>query len=654
MTPTKSPAAIVPFAVLAFAVALAVPTTAQAQFAGPPIADTPYPGGELKIHVDATDIAHRVFRVHEEIPVVGPGPLRLYYPQWIPGGHGPYGPVGLLGGLTFSANGKTIAWKRDPLDVFSFLVDVPEGAAAISAEFQYLSPFNSDQGRVVMTPEIIGLQWNTVSLYPAGHAADKIMIRPSVTLPAGWGFGTALEGEGDASAIGPKSGPQKGGLVQFNAINFDDFIDSPLLAGKYYKRIVLKDGARPVYFDVVADEAKELDIKPTILAKNKALIAQADKLYRSQHYRHYHFLLSISSRYAGIGLEHHQSSEDGVRPGFLIDDKKPGQDILAHEYTHSWDGKFRRGADLATAHFNTPMQDSLLWVYEGQTQFWGNVLAVRSGIRTAEAGRDALASLAASYSNQAGRNWRPLVDTGNQPIISDRAPQAWRSYQRGEDYYSEGELIWLDADTLIREKSGGKKSLDDFAALFFGVEDGRVNVLPYTFEDVVTALNTVLPYDWKSFLQERVYAIATKAPLDGLERGGWQLIYTDKESESAKAAALRYGGGGASLTYSLGLGTDKDNKITSVLWDSVAFKAGLAPGMEIVGVNGDMATPDRLKDAVTAAAAKGSTQPIELLVNSFDHLATIKIDYHSGLRYPHLERIKDTPDRISLLLAEKK
>jgi predicted metalloprotease with PDZ domain len=635
------------------ALAAAPDVFAAAQAPNPVVSDAPYAAGELKLHVDATDIAHRVFRVHEEIPVSGPGPLRLYYPQWLPGNHGPRGPVDEIGGLTFTANGRTVPWKRDPLDMYSFLVDVPQGASSLTVEFQHLSPLDSSQGRVVMTPEIIGLQWNAVSLYPAGYKASNIMIRPSVTLPAGWGFGTALDGEGDASAIGAKAGPQKGGTINFNPINFDDFIDSPLLAGKYYKRFVLKDGPRPVYLDTVADTAKELDAKPEILAKHKVFIQQADKLYKSQHYKHYHFLFSISERYAGIGLEHHQSSEDGARPGYLIDAKKPGSDLLPHEYTHSWNGKFRRGADLATPNFNVPMQDSLLWVYEGQTQYWGNVLAVRSGLRTQEAGRDALASVAAGYDNRDGRLWRPLIDTTNQPIISPRAPQGWSSWQRSEDYYTEGELIWLDADTLIREKSGGKKSLDDFASSFFGVDDGRIDVLTYTFDDVVAGLNAVLPYDWKTFLDQRVNAIAPKPPLDGLARAGWKLVYTAEENAASKAAAMRPGGGGgANLSYSLGLSVDKENKINSVLWNSVAFKAGLAPGMVIVGVNDEAASADRLKDAVTAA--KGGTQPIELLVNSFDHLSTIKIDYHGGLRYPHLERIEKTPDLLTAIHDQKK
>jgi predicted metalloprotease with PDZ domain len=630
---------------LAAALALALAPAVGAH--APEISSAPYPG-EMTLRVDATDLAHRIFRVRQEIPVAAAGPLRLYYPQWLPGNHGPRGPVDQLGGLRFSANGQPLPWKRDPLDMYSFLVDVPAGAGTLVAEFEHLSPLDPAQGRVVMTPEIVGLQWNAVALYPAGHAADAIRVRPSVVLPAGWGFGTALEGQGAASALGAKAGAQPGGTIQFDAVDFETLVDSPLIAGKHYKRFVLREGPRPVYVDAVADSAKELAAKDEVLQINKMLVTQGEKLFQSHHFAHYHFLLSVSERYAGIGLEHHQSTEVGVRPGFLTDTKRHAEsEVMAHEYVHSWNGKFRRGADLTTAHFNTPMQDSLLWVYEGQTQYWGNVLAARIGQRTPEEARDNLAAVAASYAHAEGRAWRPLADTTNQPIISARRPQAWRSWQRGEDYYSEGELVWLDADTLIREKSGGKRSLDDFAARFFGVEDGRVKVLPYTFDDVVAALNAVEPHDWAGFLRDRVEKAGGEAPLDGLARGGWKLVYNEK-----KPAERGRGGGGASLSYSLGMSTDASNKITSVLWNSVAFKAGLAPGMTLLGVNGEVATPDRLTEAVTAA--KGTSTPIVLLVNSFDRISTVNLDYHGGLRYPHLERIPNAPDRLSQIHAPRK
>jgi predicted metalloprotease with PDZ domain len=604
-----------------------------------PVSSQPYPG-EIKLHVDATDVAHRVFSIREEIPVAA-GPLRLYYPQWLPGNHGPRGPVDLIGGLHFTAAGKSLPWRRDPLDVYSFLVDVPEGAGTLVAEFQFLSPIDPVQGRIVMTPEIVGLQWNTVVLYPAGYDASRIMFSPSVQIPNGWGAGTALESAGAGA---------NAAMLQFKPTTLEVLVDSPLLAGKYFKDIVLDAGPRPVHIAAVADKAKMLEVTPEVLARHKALVAQADKLFGARHYRHYTFLASASDRYSGIGLEHQQSTEVSVNTEYFTDVKTLARsEVLAHEYTHSWDGKFRRGADLATPNFNTPMQDSLLWVYEGQTQYWGNVLAARAGFRTPEQARDGLAAVAAAYAHREGRAWRSLADTTNQPIIAARVPQAWRSWQRGEDYYTEGELIWLDADTLIREKSGGKKSLDDFARGFFGVQDGRTEVLTYTFDDVVKALNDVLPYDWASFLHARVDQAGGEAPLDGLARGGWKLIYNDKPPESLGG---RRDAGSTDLSYSLGLSVGKDNKIGGVAWNSVAFKAGLAPGMTLVAVNGEAGGGEALKDAV--AAAKTDSKPITLLVNTFDHIETVQLNYHEGLRYPHLERIPGTPDRLSLIHAPKK
>jgi predicted metalloprotease with PDZ domain len=617
----------------AFALSSAV--AAQAQNAPPP-SDAPYPG-TLQLSVDATDIAHRIFSVHEEIPVVA-GALRLNYPQWLPGNHGPRGPVDQIGGLHFSADGKPLPWRRDPLDMYSFLLDVPAGASQLNVDFQFLSPLDANQGRIVVTPEIIGLQWNAVLLYPAGHAAQQIMIKPSVSLPAGWQFGSALE-----------LAAQAGARSDFKTVDLGTLVDSPLLAGKFFKRFELDEGGKvPVHLDVVADQAKELDAKPEILAQHRQLVQQADRLYRSRHYAHYDFLLSISDSYAGIGLEHHQSSEDGVDLGYLTDTKEfLDRDLLPHEYTHSWNGKFRRGADLATPNFNVPMQDSLLWVYEGQTQYWGNVLAVRSGLRTAEQGREALALVAATYANREGRTWRPLQDTTNQPVISARRPQGWRSWQRGEDYYSEGELVWLDADTLIREKSGGRKSLDDFARTFFGVDNGRVDTLPYVFDDIVAALNAVQPYDWSTFLHDRLDGKRPEAPLDGLSRGGWKLVYTDQANVVASASEKERKT--TDFLYSLGLSLGKDNRIGEVLWDGPAFKAGLAASMTLVAVNGMAANADALKDAITDAKKSGT--PIVLLVNNLDHIDTVRIDYRGGLRYPHLERVAGTADRLTAIQA---
>ena len=626
---------------LASLVMLALAQSASAQSGTvAALLDAPYPG-TLRLAVDASDTAHRIFSVHEEIPVSA-GALRLHYPQWLPGDHGPRGPIEQLGGLVFSVDGKPLPWRRDPLDMYSFLVEVPAGASLLIADFQFLSPIESSQGRVVVTQEIIGLQWNTVLLYPAGYRASAIQFIPSVTLPAGWQSGSALD-------VAAQSGPR----TEFKPVDLDTLVDSPLLAGKYFKRFELDAGGEAaVHLDVVADHPKELEATPEILGWHRNLVQQADRLYGSRHYRHYDFLLSISERYAGIGLEHGASSEDGVDPGYLTDAKGNlgERDLLPHEYTHSWNGKFRRGADLATGNFNVPMQDSLLWVYEGQTQYWGHVLAARSGMRSAEQVRNTLASLAATYANREGRAWRSLADTTNQPVISARRPQAWRSWQRGEDYYTEGQLIWLDADTLIREKSGGRKSLDDFARLFFGTQGGRTQVLPYGFDDIVAALNAVQPHDWAAFLRERVDQTRAEAPLDGLARGGWKLVYTDQPNAAASAAEKERKT--ADFSYSLGMAVGKEMKISEVLWNGVAFKAGLAPSMTLLAVNGMTASNDRLKQAVTEAKKTGA--PIVLLVSNQDHVETVRIHYHGGLRYPHLERIAGTPDRIGQILAPRK
>jgi len=624
---------------LALACLLALATVAAPAQTVPAPAAQAFPG-TIQLDVDATDLAHRVFKVREEIPVQA-GTLRLYYPQWLPGNHGPRGPIDLMGGLRFKVDGTYLPWRRDPLDMYSFLVDVPAGASRLVAEFDYLTPMDSAQGRIVVTPEMLGIQWNAVLLYPAGYEAGRIQFAPRVQLPTAWNAGTALELENAAGT---------GGHLVYKPVSLEVLVDSPLLAGKYFKRIPIEEGARPVYLEAAADKAKQLEIKPEVLAKHKALVTQADKLYGARHYRHYHFLLSASDRYSGIGLEHQQSTEVGVDTDYLTDPKATGdRDLLAHEYTHSWNGKFRRGADLATPNYNVPMQDSLLWVYEGQTQYWGNVLAARAGFVTAEQARDNLALVAAAYEHREGRAWRSLADTTNQPIISARRPQAWRSWQRGEDYYSEGELIWLDVDTLLREKSGGKKSLDDFARAFFGVQDGRTEVLTYTFDDVVATLDSLVPYDWAGFLRARVDARTEHAPLDGLARGGWKLVYQDKPNSVAAASAGKYG---TDFGYSLGMSLNKENKISEVLWNGVAYQAGLAPGMVLVAVNGEAASGEELTEAVKSA--KETKQPIVLLVNSFGHISTVTLRYFEGLKYPHLERIPGTPDRLSQIHAARK
>jgi predicted metalloprotease with PDZ domain len=643
---TRPSPGVLPAAVL-FALAAVSPASVHAQNA-PPV-DTPYAPGTIAIHVDATDLSHRIFRVSEKIPVQA-GPLTLLYPQWLPGNHSPSGPINKLAGLVItaddgSANGQRIAWTRDPLDVYAFKLEVPAGVASIDVAFEYLSATDPAQGRIVMTPAMLNLQWNTVALYPAGHYARAITMAPSVTLPTGWQAGTALELDTRTD------GGRNGDVLAYKPVDFDTLVDSPMYAGKYFRQIDLDPGAkRPVRLDVFADEAKYLEATPAQIATHRALVQQAYKLYGSQHYNHDDFLFSLSGQLSGNGLEHHRSSEDGEDADYFTAwDKDVGfSDLLAHEFTHSWDGKFRRPADLWTPNFNVPMQDSLLWVYEGQTQYWGNVLSARSGMRPQQASRDALALVAAAYTdNRPGLQWRALQDTTNDPTIAQRRPKPYRGYQLSEDYYSGGQMVWLEADARLREKSGGKKSLDDFARAFFGVDDGSWVPKTYVFDDVVATLDSIMADDWATFLRDRLDG---KVPITGgIEASGWKLVYQDKPNAYAKAASKD---GGADFLYSLGFNVGKDGKLGEVRWDGPAFNAGIGPGMTLVAVDGREYKKERLEDAVKAA--KDGKASIALMVKDFDQYRTINLDYHGGLRYPHLERIKGTPDRLSEIFAARK
>ncbi|PWK81214.1 M61 family metallopeptidase [Fulvimonas soli] len=606
----------------------------------PPPQDVPFEGA-LKIHVDATDIAHRVFRVQETIPAK-PGPLTLLYPEWLPGHHSPSGPIDKLAGLVVKANGQVIPWTRDPLDVYAFHVDVPQGAGSVEVYFEFLSPQDKNQGRVVMTPEMLNLQWNTVTLYPAGYYARRIQAEASATYPAGWQSASALD-----------VASRNGDTVTYRPINYDDLVDSPVYAGKYFKRVDLDPGAKtPVHLNIVADDPKSLEIKPEQLKVHQNLVQQMYKMYGAHHYDHYDFLLSLSDKMSGQGLEHHRSSENGVGPDYFTEwDKNAlGRDLLAHEFNHSWDGKYRRGKDLATPSFNVPMSDTLLWVYEGQTQFWGYVMAARSGLWNADQARDVLAFAAATYDR--GRpglaSWRNVQDTTNDPVIAQRRPLPYRNYQASEDYYVAGAMIWLEVDAKLRELSHGKKSIDDFGRAFFGMDNGAWDVNTYTFEDVVKTLDGIQPYDWAKLLRERLDG---HGPLTaGIAAHGWKLVYTDKPSAAVKAMEARRGF--TDLTYSLGVSIGKGGNIADVLWDGPAFKAGLSPGMSIVAVNGKEYSGDAIKDAVTAAA-KDSNAPIELLVKNFDEYRTLKVDYHEGLKYPHLERDGGKPDTLADLLKAR-
>jgi predicted metalloprotease with PDZ domain len=615
----------------------------------PPIpapVDRPY-AGTLSLHVDLKNVNDRVLNVRETIPVK-PGPITLLYPQWLPGTHSPSNPVEYLAGLVVTANGQRISWLRDGVNMWAFHIDVPKDATSLELSFQYLAPIRPQQGRI--STKIADLTWNSVLLYPAGYFARRIQFAPELQLPDGWKFATALD---------VKS--QNADEVQFKDVSLNTLIDSPLYAGVNFKRIDLSTGTdNPVYLDVFADKPEQLEITPDELQFHKNLVLQAQKLFHSHHYDHYHFLFSLSDTVGGKGLEHHQSSEDGTRANYFTDWSAgvAGRALLPHEYTHSWNGKFRRPADLWTANFNEPMRNSLLWVYEGLTDYYGNVLTARSGMRTPEQSRDTFARIAASFEISPGRTWRSLEDTTNQPIISAHfaGPEFWPSWQRSYDYYPESDLIWLDADTKIRQLSNGQKSLDDFAKMFFGIDNGSYVTVTYTLEDLVKALNTVQPYDWAEFFRTRVFQVAPQVPENGITQGGYRLIYNDSEPDWMKPMDRIYG---ASFATSLGFalsGEQSSNgdegrpgNVREVWWDSPAFKAGMTPEMQLQAVNDQAFSVENLRAAILAA--ENSDAPIKLLVKRDKEFTTFTLNYHGGFRYPHLERVESTPDLLGAILA---
>jgi len=617
-------------------------TSAAAVMRVPVPKDVAYPG-TITVAVDVTDLDHRVFSVTEHIPVRA-GRLTLLYPQWLPGSHSAYGTIAAVSGLVITANAHRLEWTRDSINVFAFHVDTPAGVDAIDVRFQYASPVVGDQGRTVVTPEAVGLQWTSVVLYPAGYAARRMTFAPSLTLPAGWEFGSGLE-----------VASREGNRITFKSTSLETLIDSPLFAGRYFERVDLAPGAScPVHLDIVADEAADLAMTAEQLAVHRKLVKEAHLLFGSQHYDHYDFLLALSEDFGGIGLEHHRSSENRQPPRYFSEWDKYAttRDLLAHELVHSWNGKFRRPAGQLVLNFNTALDNDLLWVYEGLTQYYGHVIAARSGLWTPEMAREQLAHSAANLDrNRPGRSWRALQDTTNQPVITPREPLSFVSWERTEEYYAEGELIWLDVDTRIRELTGGQRSLDDFARAFYGMQDGVVGPVSYTFNDVVVALNSVAANDWRTFLRARLDSHGPGAPLAGIARGGWKIVF--KDTPSAYLESYEQAEKTLDLIHSLGLrvSTRDSGSITEVAWGGPAFEAGLTMGSTIVAVNGLAFKPEALERSVKNASA--SHTPVELIVKNGERYHVVRIPYYDGLQYPHLERVDGTDDRLSQILKPR-
>jgi predicted metalloprotease with PDZ domain len=591
----------------------------------------------ISLTVDATQAPIKLVHSHIVMPVK-PGPLTLYYPKWIPGEHGPNGPVASLSGLKFSATGKGIPWQRDLLDLFTFHVDVPEGADHLVIDFDYIEPTASGAytAGASATAKLDVISWNQNVLYPAGTPADLLTYEAKLILPDGWKFGTALP-------IANQSGNQ----ATFKPVSLERLVDSPVISGEYYRAIDITPPGEPIHheIDLAADSEAALAMPPELKAGMINLVAESGKLFGARHYRDYHFLLTLSDHVAHFGLEHHESNDSRLPERVMLEPTGAFSvgGLLSHEFVHSWNGKFRRPADLTTPDYEVPMKTDLLWVYEGLTDYFGPLLAARSGLWTQEQYHDVLASISAALGpGRPGRTWRPLLDTAVGQLRSGRG---WLNWQRGSDYYDEGDLIWLEVATIINRESHGQKTIDDFAHLFHGGANNGPEIKTYTFEEVVSALNSIAPHDWAGYFREKLNSTSPDAPVGGIENGGWKVVYTDKPS---KVPGRR---GGAGDAYSIGLQVGEDGSVMDSIVGGLAFKAGITSGMKVVAVNGRVYTRDLLNDAIKAS--KDSKNPIVLLVISDEYYKTCTIDYHDGERYPHLERDDSKPDYLDDLIKPR-
>ncbi len=606
----------------------------------PDAADKPYPGGTMRLDIDATDIVRGAYRVTQTIPVApNTRKLTLLLPQWLPGNHAPRGPLAELVDLQFYSGNQKLAWKRDPVEVHAFHIDLPARARELTARFVHTSPLQASEGRITMTQEMLNLQWEKMSLYPAGHYVRRIRVVPSVTLPEGWNAAAALDGL-----------KQQGNRLAWAETSYENLVDSPIFAGKHFRKWEL---GQNVTLNIMADKPELLAAKPEQIELHKHLVTEARIAFGANHFDRYEFMLALTDRMGGIGLEHHRSSENQLEPEAFTEWAKYEFDrnLLPHEYAHSWIGKYRRPARIWTPDYRQPMQGDLLWTYEGQDQFWGTVLAARSGLQGKDIVLGMLASWAGSYAEQPGRRWRSIEDTGHDPIIAARKPKPYTSLARSEDYYTEGALIWLEIDQIIRQQSGGTRSIDDFALAFFGMNPGDYGQLPFEVDEIVSKLNRLAPYDWRGFLQSRINTPGQPAPLGGIEKGGYRLVWKEEPNPFTKAAMAEASSLG--LTHSLGISIDKDGKITATQWDSPAFNAGIVPGAKLLAVNGAAYEAEALKAAITAA--KGGA-PLELLIQRGERFLTVPINYRGGLRWPWLERAAPgtEPTGLDRLLAPRR
>jgi predicted metalloprotease with PDZ domain len=602
------------------------------------VADTPAAGETASIEVDARDAPRGIMTAHLELPVVA-GPLTLVYPKWLPGRHSPAGPLTSLGGPRMSVGGRAVNWRRDPIDFNAFHLEIPDGGTRLAVDLEILTapaPDGVVQGLETprtATESLLILEWNQLILYPAGARSDDLIYRSSVRLPPGWKF---------ASALTPATGE---GPVRFAPVSLTTLVDSTLIAGRYFRDIPL--GGKPaVTLHLAADTAVALNMAPEVLGHYRRLVREAAALFGAVHYGHYEFLWSLTDQIMPDGLEHHESSDNRSPLRALLDDptRRAEANLLPHEYVHSWNGKYRRPAGIATPDYQIPMQDEMLWVYEGLTEYLGDVLATRSGLLTTQEFREEFARIAAAMDSHSAREWRSLQDTTIAAPLLYYQSRGWAArLRRQDDFYQESALLWLEADTLIRRESKGRKSLDDFCAAFYGAPDSGPRVVPYDFDALVTALNGVHPHDWRGFWTERLNRLRPGAPLEGLEAAGWHLALT--EIPSTMHLAHEADDKDLDLRYSLGFYVDDEGAtIGDIIPRSPADLAGASPGSHLIALDGYKWSKDLLHD--TLAAPAPPQRRLTFLIEKDSMFKTLELEYAGGERYPNLVRAGAGPDLL--------
>jgi predicted metalloprotease with PDZ domain len=601
---------------------------------------------DLTVRVDAREVTSK--RVHTDLTLaVKPGPLTLVYAKWMPGEHGPTGPLESLIGLEIKANGARLSWSRDPLDMYALRIAVPPGIRQldVSMESGLATGGPGFTAAPTSSARLAILSWNQFLLFPKGVDADKMSVSATIIAPAGWTVVCALQSQA-----------KSGGAYEFEASTLSRLIDSPVQMGLYAKLVELK-GSEPLAdikhsLSIMADSAAALAVPGEFAPGYSRLVAENGLLFGSRMYRHYTWLVSLSDHVAHFGLEHHESSDNRTVENILseADLRMDLAELLGHEYVHSWNGKYRRPQGLLSPDYQKPMDGSLLWVYEGMTQFWGEVLPTRAGLITPEYFREAIANAAASFDTEPGARWRPMADTATAAQVLYDAPHAWQSSRRGADFYDASIFLWLDVDAELRARSQGHATLDDFAKRFYAGASGAPQLKPYVEQDVYDALAAVAPAEWRTFIHRHLDSTGTAALMGALERSGWKLSYSVQSNASVETWQKRHNQQ-TLRQWSIGLNLDKDAQIIDVISDRAAAQAGASPGMSIIAVNGQKYTATVLDAAI--AAAQSTHKPIALLVEDSDYYRTLSVEYFDGPRFPHLVRLEGLPDTLSTVVSPR-